>query len=152
MVKGKFQKILQVLTLGATLLLLTGTVSFAAIQFNVPAIEAEVAAAVAAGQDPVLASKNAVANAVRAIVAANPEYPGGREALNAAILEALATLKITGLDDTDLFVSANHGLGLTVDPALEAYEAPGAQGRENARNRGGNAYGPGGKPKPGSPT
>ena len=152
MVNGKLQILIQVLTLSITMVVLTCAASLAAVQFNVATIEAEAAAAVAAGQDPVLASKNAVANAVRALVAANPEYPGGREALNAAILEALATLKITGLDDTDLFVSANHGLGLTIDPSLEAYEAPGAQGRGNAQNRGGNAYGPGGKPKSGSPT
>lgn len=152
MVNRKMQYILQVVIFSITLVVLTCNASFAAVQFNVATIEAEAATAVAAGQDPVLASKNAVANAVRALVEANPDYPGGREALNAAILEALASLKIAGLDDTDLFVSANHGLGLTVDPSLEAYQAaPGAQGRANARNRGGNAYGPGGKPASGSP-
>lgn len=152
MVNRKLQILLQVVTLSITLVVVTCAASFAAVQFNVATIEAEAATAVAAGQDPVLASKNAVANAVRALVAANPDYPGGREALNADILEALKTLKITGLDDTDLYVSANHGLGLTADPALEAYQpAPGAQGRANAQNRGGNAYGPGGKPRSGSP-
>ena len=138
------------LLVGIALVFLTGTASLAAIQFDVAAIEAEVTAAVAVGEEPVIASKSAVVNAVAAIVAANPEYPGGVAALNAAILETLAKIKITGLDDIDLFVAANHALGIKVNPELAAYEAPGAGGRENARNRGGNAYGPGGKPKPGS--
>ncbi len=152
MVSNTFEKILSILSLGILLVLFTSAISFAAIEFDVEAIEAEVATAVAAGDDPVIAAKNAVVNAVRAIVAANPNYPGGTDALNAAIIEALANYKITGLDDTDLLISANHALGISVDTALEAYEAPGAEGRANARARGGNAYGPGGKPRPGSPT
>lgn len=128
------------------------TTSFAEVTIDVDAIEAEIATAVATGADPVIAAKGVVANAVRAIVAANPNYPGGLEALQRDILAALAEITITGLDDTDLFVSANYAFGNTQDAALEAYEAPGAQGRANARNRGGNAYGPGGKPQAGSPT
>ncbi len=146
------RKAVNVLAITVSLLLLTSVVSFAAIEFDTDAIEARIVAAVAGGADPALAAKEAVANAVRTIVAANPEYPGGKEALNAAIIEALGDITIEGLDDTDLFVAANHALGNKIDAALEAYEAPGAAGRENARGRGGNAYGPGGKPRPGSPT
>jgi hypothetical protein len=158
MVSNKFEKFILMFSMVAVLVLSTGISSFAAITFDVQAIEAEIASAVAAGDEPYVAAKNAVADAVRAIVAANPDYPGGPEALNAAIIEALVNYNITGLDDTDLLVAANHALGIAVDPAIEAYEGPGAQGRENARNRGGNInrdgtpYGPGGKPQPGSPT
>lgn len=152
MVAKKAKRILEILVLGGFVLLFTSSFASAAIEFDVPAIEAQIATAVANGADPVVAAKAAVADAVRVIVAANPNYPGGQEALFADILAAIATLKITGLDDTDLLISANHALGIATDPALEAYEAPGAQGRANARNRGGNAYGPGGKPANGSPT
>lgn len=147
---GKAGRVLQTLLVGIALVFLAGTASLAAIEFDVAAIKAEITAAVAVGEQPVIASKNAVVNAVRVIVAANPDYPGGVAALNAAILETLANIKITGLDDVDLFVAANHALGITVNPELAAYEAPSAGGLENARNRGGNAYGPGGKPKPAS--
>lgn len=157
---SRMQKIMMLLSFGVTLILFSGVSSFAAIEFNIEAINAEITAAVAAGEEPALAAKNVVANAVRAVVAANPEFPGGPDALNLAILDALAGLNITGLDTADILVAGNHALGLEIDSALEAYEAaggpgqtaPGAAGRANARNRGGNAYGPGGKPQPGSPT
>ena len=144
-------KIVQVWIMAASLVFLTSIFSFAAIEFDVSAIEAEIVTAVAAGADPVLAAKEAVAKAVREIVAQNPDYPGGPEALSAAIMEALENITITGLDDTDLFVSANHALGKSVDPALEAYEGPGNHRGRPPRNRPGN-FGPGGKPQPGSPT
>jgi len=145
-------RIIQIFTFTVLITMVTYAAAFAAVEFDVEAIEAEIVAAVETGADPVVAAKSAVANAVRRIVAANPDYPGGDQALREAIFEALANLKITGLDDTDLYVSANHALGNSVDPALEAYEGPGSQGRLKAKNRGGDSYGPGGKPKPGSPT
>ncbi len=152
MIQSKLEKSILFLAFFVLFLCSTSAHSLAAIEFDIDAIEAEITSAVAAGEEPVLAAKNAVANAVRAVAAANPDYPGGTDTLNAAIMEALANYKITGLDDTDLLLSGNHALGISIDPDLEAYEAPGAKGRANARNRGGNAYGPGGKPKPGSPT
>jgi hypothetical protein len=152
---SRLQKIMCIISLGVALVLFSGASSFAAIEFNVEAIEAEIAAAVAAGEEPVLAAKTAVANAVKAILAENPDYPGGIEALQLDILDALAGLNITGLDLADVLLAGNHALGITIDPAIEAYEAattPGAQGRARARTQGGNAYGPGGKPANGSPT
>ncbi len=143
------RKVVNVLVITVSLLLLTSVVSFAAIEFDTDAIETKIVAAVAGGADPALAAKEAVANAVRAIVAANPDYPGGKEALNAVIIEALGNIKIKGLDDIDLFVAANHALGNKLDAALEAYETPGAEGRGG---EGGPGLGPAGKPLPGSPT
>ncbi len=159
MMLSRLQKIMCVVSLGVALVLFSGANSFAAVELNVEAIEAEVAAAVAAGDDPVLAAKTAVVNAVKTILAENQEYPGGLEALQLDILDALAGLNITGLDLADILLAGNHALGITIDPAIEAYEAatpaataPGAQGRARARAQGGNAYGPGGKPANGSPT
>jgi hypothetical protein len=146
----RVRNFIQILMVIVALVLLTETAALAKVEFNVDVIETEIVAAVAAGADPVLAAKQAVVNAVRAIIEANPDYPGGREALRIAIFEALADLKITGLDDTDLYVSANHALGNTIDPELEAYEPPSSG--PNAKNKSGGSYGPGGKPKPGSPT
>lgn len=148
----KIFKIIQIVLISIGLVLLVNTVSFSAVVFDVDAIEAEITAAIAAGEDPVLAAKGAVANAVRTIVAANPNYPGGRQALNAAVLDALAYLKITGLDDTDLLISANHALGNTVDSALEAYENPETRGGPSGGTIGGDDFGPSGPSGPGSPT
>jgi len=136
-----------------TLIFLFNTVSFGAVVFDVEAIDAEITAAIAAGEDPVLAAKGAVANAVRGIVAENPSYPGGQQALNAAIFDALASLKITGLDDTDLFVAANHALENSIDSALEAYEKPESQGINRGPIGGDDpAFNPSGSPSPASPT
>jgi len=145
-------KFIQIVLMSIGLVLLVNTVSFSAIAFDVDAIDTEITAAIASGDDPVLAAKSAVANAVRAIVAANPNYPGGQQALNAAILEALTYLKITGLDDTDLFISANHALGNTVDSALEAFEKPDTRGGPSGGTIGGDEFGPSGPSAPGSPT
>lgn len=135
----------------------TTTMSLAAIVFDgeaIGAIEAEIAALVAAGETPELAAKIALANAVEAILAENPDYPGGLEALQADIFEAISKLQLPGMSFVDMQIVASHALGISTDAAIEAYEQSGrgAQGRENARNRGGNAYGPGGKPDAGSPT
>ncbi|BCL61175.1 hypothetical protein DGMP_18680 [Desulfomarina profundi] len=144
-------KIVHIWLMAVSLVFLTSVFSFAAVEFDVSAIEAEIVTAVAGGADPVLAAKEAVAKAVRDIVTRNPNYPGGQQALSAAIMQALENITITGLDDTDLFVSANHALGKSVDPALEAYEGPGNRAGRPPRNRPG-TFGPGGKPRPGSPT
>jgi len=125
-------------------------ISFAAIEFDVDAIEAEIVVAVVDGVDPIIAAKEAVTNAIRAIISQNPNYPGGTQALNDAIFEALAKLHITGLDDTDLFIAVNHALGNTTDPALEAYES--SRQSTTPKNVGSRTYGPGGKPQPASPT
>jgi hypothetical protein len=144
-------KIVHIWIMAVSLVFLTSIFSYGAIEFDVKNIEAEIVKAVTGGADPVLAAKEAVARAVRTIVARNPNYPGGQQALTAAIMQALENITITGLDDTDLFVSANHALGNAVDPALEAYEGPGNRGRRPPRNRP-SPFGPGGKPQPGSPT
>jgi hypothetical protein len=136
-----FRKLLNLLLVAGCLALFTATASQAAIEFDVEAIEAEIAEAVALGADPVIAAKAAVANAVRTIISANPEYTGGEEALNADILEALAALEVTGLDTTDLLLAGSHGLGLELDGALEAYEAFAAA---NPRNLGPRIIGPAG--------
>jgi len=155
----RISRYVSAMVLGCAFALLCASSSLAAIEFDSAAIEAEVAAAVAAGEDPTLAAKNAIAEAVKVIVAANENYPGGTEALNAAILDAIGGLSISGIDAVDALVAANYALGLSTDPALEAYQAPGAgpgnhgqQGRDRARNQNGHAYGPGGKPANGSPT
>jgi hypothetical protein len=155
---SRLQKMMLLLGFGIALVLFSGVSSFAAVEFNVAAIEAQITAAIAAGEEPEVAAKGAVVNAVKDVKEANADYPGGPEALNLAILDALAGLNITGLDTADTLLTGNHALGLQVDTALEAYEAeggqgsPGERGRTNAGNHGGNAYGPGGKPQPGSPT
>jgi hypothetical protein len=148
----KIFKIIQIVLISIGLVLLVNTVSFSAVVFDVDAIDAEITAAIVTGEDPVLVAKGAVANAVRAIVAANPNYPGGQQALNAAILDALTYLKITGLDDTDLFISANHALGNTVDSALEAFEKPETRSGPSGGTIGGDDFGPSGPSVPGSPT
>ncbi len=125
------RKLLNLLLFAGILSLFAATTSQAAIEFDVEAIEAEITAAVALGADPVIAAKAAVASAVRRIISANPEYTGGVEALYADILEALATLEIPGLDDTDLLLAGNHAMGQNIDGALEAYEGFAAA---NARN------------------
>lgn len=144
MYSGKLKK----WSLGLAVLLgisLNVAIAQSAVSFDVETIEKEIVQAVNDGQDPVLAAKAAVANAVRAIIAANPDYPGGEEALTEAIFEALDALTIPGLDDTDLLLAANHALGITVDPELEAYESPipGALAPvTTARNVNGPVYGP----------
>ena len=161
--KMRMQKVLQTLILAVSVILMTSTFSLAEVTFDQTAIEAEIAAAIAAGVEPELAAKQAIANAVLAIKEANPDYVGGEDALNTDIFNALASLNIAGLDDTTAILAANHALGNSVDPALEAsgqgkgqgqgqQNQGGLRGRENAQNQGGNAYGPSGKPKPGSPT
>lgn len=155
----KMMKLVKLVILAGVFVFVTGNAALAEVKLDGPAIEAKIAAAVANGEDPELSAKNAVADAVRAVVASNPDYPGGEEALQAAIFDAIAGLQITGLDDTDLLISTNHALGISVNPELRAYEAPGTQNagpavreRVKAKNKGGNTYGLGGKPKPGSPT
>lgn len=158
--KNILRKVMLLTSLGLVLVAFSTMNSVAAVVLDAAAIEADIAAAVAAGDEPAIAAKNAVASAVQAVMAANPDYPGGMEALQTDILDALAGLNITGMDTADILVAGNHAMGITIDPALEAYEAargnqpvnPGFQGRERARARGGNAYGPGGKPANGSPT
>jgi hypothetical protein len=137
-----FRKLLLLIMVAGGLSFFAATTSQAAIEFDVAAIEAEIVTAVAQGADPVLAAKSAVAQAVRAIIAANPDYPGGQEALFADIFDALALLQITGLDDTDLFVAANHAMGISIDAALEAYEISGRSNAPEARALGPAGAGP----------
>ena len=142
MVTQIFRKLLLLVLVAGGLAFFAATTSQAAIEFDVAAIEAEIVAAVAQGADPFLAAQSAVAEAVRAIIAANPDYPGGLEALNADIFDALALLQITGLDDTDLFVAANHAMGINIDEALEAYEIAGRSNAPAARVLGPAGAGP----------
>ena len=106
------------------------------IKANVKTIEAEIASAVAGGADPKVAAQDVLDSLVQAIVIANPNYPGGLEALQIDIEAALAYLKIAGLEDDDLFVSP------------EAYETAGRAIRTPETT----SFGTGGKPEPGSPT
>ena len=144
-------KLLTLLTVLGTLTFLGATVSQATIEFDRKAIEAEITAAVAAGAKPNIAAKAAVANAVRSALAKNNHYPGGRQALSAEILKSVDRLNVPGLNRNDRRPAARHGMGITVDPALAAYEAPGEAGRRNARERGGKAYGRRGCQPPASP-
>ncbi|MFC1830816.1 hypothetical protein ACFL0S_02195 [Thermodesulfobacteriota bacterium] len=147
--------IMQILLLSLMVTVFTNSLSFAEIEIDVKAIEAEITAGIAAGDNPELAAKNAIASAVWGLLEAHPNFTGGVQALNTAILEAMSRVQITGLDDTDLLLAVNHALGNNIDPSLEGYRKsnnnnPGYQGRNNARLHGGHAYGPGGKPGPAS--
>ncbi len=122
MVWSGLQKIMLLSGFGIALVLFSGVSSFADIQFDTEAIDAEIVAAVAEGAEPGIAAQSAVANAVRDIVEENPDYPGGPQALNRAILDTLATLKVTGMDTVDILVAGNYALGLQQDTAIEAYE------------------------------
>ncbi len=128
----------------AAALFLVPVNSFAVVEFDVVGIEEQVADLVASyGVDPVVATKTAIAQAVRATLAANPGYPGGSEVLQQDIMDALAALEIEGLDIADILLAGNHGLGNEIDPEIEAYESAGTNARNNALTRGLIAYGPG---------
>ncbi len=144
------RKIAGGLVLGASLFLVPVN-SFAAVEFDVVAIEDRISDLVASyGVDPVVAAKAAISEAVRAALAANPGYPGGAEALQQDIMDALAAMELEGLDITDILLAGNHGLGNEIDPEIEAYEAAGTNARNHALTRGLLAYGPGEPVRPAS--
>lgn len=105
------RRIIMPVCLCCALTLLAGVQSFAAdeaILIDSAAIEAEIVAAVNAGQDPATAAKDAVANVVDKVMQANPDYPGGTQALMTAVLTELVNVKVPGLTTVETQIAGSR--------------------------------------------
>lgn len=99
------QKILLLVSLSLVMVLFTGMNSMAAVEIDAAAIEAEIAAAVAAGAEPDAAAVKVLEEVMQAILTANPDYPGGMAALNKDIITALVSLNIPGVKIENIIVA-----------------------------------------------
>jgi hypothetical protein len=136
----KMGKGLQALVFGLSIVFLTATASLGAVEFDAVAFEAEIVAAIADGQG----LDSAVAKAIDATLLKYPEFPGGQQALRDIMEQALAGMTIDGINNNKVLAAA--------EKAFADINTPGYKGRTNAQQRGGNAYGPTGKPDPASKT
>lgn len=181
MVTGRIRKSMQMIIASIALVVLTCSYSWCAVSFDEGTINAQLQEAAANGATTEELEEMAsllILAAIDAQVLANEGEYADTDALNQAVLDALGSLNIDGLDTADLVSAGNHGLGLQIDTQLEAYETAaagggqgqgqnqglgvgaGGQGNGNGNawgpggqgNGNGNAYGPGGNPNNGSQT